>query len=565
MSLNASRRWLPVTLLALTIAGGAYLRFVDLGAVGFGPDELNHYFVAQSLERGEGPLLPSGVAYTRGIDVSRLVGLSVKLFGPSEFAVRLPTTVFGVLNLVVFAAVLWALGGPWVAVWGTVLLAIYPLAVYQSRILRFYTYQLNFGLIALLAGWYTVRGFGSKTLPEPREVRRQWLWAGVTVLALLFASRVQVVTLSVAVAWAAFVAFAAVCDAYVRGWREWRRSVPMQLVFAGVPAIALVFTTRPTLLPKLLATSQMVPFWVQAATSMQPQPLTYYYSISERFPILASLMPLLFLVMLIRRPRLGLFLATWFAVPLLLHSFVFPWKGERFILLAMPALFTAAAFVASWGAGALYQEVRAAVALRPSAARYAGAVAMATVAVVSLAAIVTTPAFNVSRKMSRDDGPPGAGWKQASAILQSHPELAALPVGSSSPLQPLYYIGRLNFFTNVTDDVIQTENNDPNVWIKSAYEGDPPLERKSGAPVLPTAELIARHFADHGAVVIVVDSSYVTSNMLDRALFDQLNSDAEDLCRGKCGKVKLFVWAFDRPDAGGAVAANAPVQLTRDP
>src|SRR5690606_28009282 len=146
----------------------------------------------------------------------------------------------------------------------------------------------------------TVRGFGSKTLPEPREVRRQWLWAGVTVLALLFASRVQVVTLSVAVAWAAFVAFAAVCDAYVRGGREWRRSVPMQLVFAGVPAIALGFATRPTLLPKLLATSQMVPFWVQAATSMQPQPLTYYYSISERFPILASLMPLLFLVMLIR-------------------------------------------------------------------------------------------------------------------------------------------------------------------------------------------------------------------------------------------------------------------------
>src|SRR5690606_25465807 len=212
----------------------------------------------------EGPRLPSGAIYTRGIDVSRLVGLSVKLFGPSEFAVRLPTAVFGVLNLLIFAGVLWALGGPWVAVWGTVLLAIYPQAVSQSRILRFYTYQLNFGLIALLAGWYTVRGFGSKTLPEPREVRRQWLWAGVTVLALLFASRVQVVTLSVAVAWAAFVAFAAVCDAYVRGWREWRRSVPMQLVFAGVPAIALVFTTRPTLLPKLLATSQMVPFWVQA-------------------------------------------------------------------------------------------------------------------------------------------------------------------------------------------------------------------------------------------------------------------------------------------------------------
>lgn len=558
MTADASRRWLPITLLALAIAGGTYLRFAELGTVGFGPDELNHYFVAQSLEQGEGPRLPSGAIYTRGIDVSRLVGLSVKLFGPSEFAVRLPTAVFGVLNLLIFAGVLWALGGPWVAVWGTVLLAIYPQAVSQSRILRFYTYQLNFGLIALLAGWYSVRGFGSRTLPEPREVRRQWLWAGVTMLALLLATRIQVVTLSVAVGWATVVAIAAACDLYAKGWRNWRRSVPMQLAALGVATAVLAIGALPTLLTTLLENSRYVPLWVVAAGSGHP--LTYYYALSERFPLLVSLSPLVFILLAIRQPRLSLYLAIWFAVPVLLHSFVFTWKGERFILLAVPALFTATAFVAAWGASVLYREVRAAIAAWPPMARFAGSAAVLAVAIVSLSAIVTTPAFNMARKMVHDNGPAGAGWKQASAILESRPDLAALPIGSSSPLQPLYYVGRLDFYTNLTDDVIESESTDPAVWLKAAYDGQPPLERKSGAPVLPTAELITKYFADRGGVVIVVDTTYVISNVLDRALVARLESDADELCRGKCGGVKLFVWTFGERLPMDAVATAMPTQ-----
>ena len=82
------KRWVPAALLVVVILGGGYVRFADLGRREFISDELLHYYPAQAIERGEEPVLPSGLEYRRGIDYTRLVRIALRFDWPAETAVR---------------------------------------------------------------------------------------------------------------------------------------------------------------------------------------------------------------------------------------------------------------------------------------------------------------------------------------------------------------------------------------------------------------------------------------------------------------------------------------------
>ena len=95
--------------LSAIVAAGAYLRLAELGALGFRWDEdLSGLAVRAILEHGI-PELPSGMIYLRGGIFSYLMAASAWLFGFNEFALRLPSALFGVALIVVaylFAAAL---------------------------------------------------------------------------------------------------------------------------------------------------------------------------------------------------------------------------------------------------------------------------------------------------------------------------------------------------------------------------------------------------------------------------------------------------------------------------
>ena len=559
------RNWLAVTVLALVLFAGSYIRVVNLGDRDFGDDELFQFYVAESLERGEGPRLPSGQEYLRGIDVSRLVQLSVRHFGPTHVGVRLPSTIFGILGLFLFAGILWAFGGPWVAVWGSLLLAIDPEALIQSRELRFYTYQMIFGLIALYSGWRALRPAGAREAPERATVVQQWVWTGITILALLLAARIQLVSLSVAAGWGVCVAIAAAADVLARGWGSWRRSVPLQLVAIGLVGVALVLLVRPELVAEGIARSQTVPRWAIYGGHLDR--LDYYYWLEGRFPVLLSLLPLIFVVATLRNPRLGIYLATWFAVPMLLHSLAFPWKGQRFVLLAMPALFAAAAIAAAWGSAALYKLVRRTAARwrLPSSVRKP--VAYGTVAAVSLGLIITTPAFHQMRKTVRPStSPANSQWTRTAEILRSRPELAKVPIGTAYALHGLYYWDRLDFVVRINGLERSTYRTADGKWVIEYNPMGSP-EYKAGRPVLTTPEAIRERFADAGSVLIAFSAGSVEAKNIEPSLYQVLENEAEDLCRGRCGRTKLYHWKFGSSSSasGTAIADSAGVQPLVNP
>ncbi len=539
---------LPFALLLLVIAGGTYLRVAHLGAAPFGPDELNHYYVAESIQRGDGPRFPSGEIYIRGIDVTRLVGLSVDLFGPSEAAVRLPTAAFGILNLLLFAVILWMMGGPWVSVWGTLLLAIYPEAVVQSRFTRFYTYQLNFGLVALYTGWLALRRAGAREAPDHGMVSRQWLYVGVTIVALLLAARIQVVTLSVMVGWGVCVLLAGAADLAARGRTAWRTSVPVQLTVIGVVGVILAVLLMPDRLADAYQASQYVPHWVRASNGVHP--LEYYYALSEKFPLIVSLSPLIFLALVLRKAPLGLYLGVWFAVPLVLHSFVFPFKGERFVFLAVPALFAATAITACWGAGALYRFVLGSGGKSAPPFRLPRSVAVVAVGTVAVAAVLTSPAFNQARKLVGARA--GSDWRAAADILKSAPHLGQLPIGSSASLTTLFYWGRVDFMVDKGGlEAAARDADGSEHGIAWRPMGSP--ERKSGRPLLTTPEAIQRHFSENDAVLVAFDRSHAANNYLEPDLVRVLSVEAEELCQRRCGSLLLYYWPLTSAvEAGSA-------------
>ena len=559
------RNWVGWVVLALVLLAGSYIRVVNLGDSDFGDDELFQFYVAESLERGEGPRLPSGREYLRGIDVSRLVQLSVRHLGPTHVAVRLPSTIFGILGLFLFAGILWTLGGPWVAVWGSLLLAIDPETLIQSRELRFYTYQMIFGLIALYFGWRTLRQAGARETPEHTTVVRQWVWAGITILSLLLAARIQVVSLSVAAGWGVCVAIAAAADVLARGWASWRRSVPVQLVAIGLVGAVLALLIRPDLVAEGIARSQTVPRW--AIYGGELQRLDYYYRLEGTFPVLLSLLPLIFVVVTLRNPRLGVYLATWFAVPMLLHSLAFPWKGQRFVLLAMPALFAAAAIAAAWGSTALCKLVRRTAARWRLPSHLRKPVANATVAAVSLGLIITTPAFHQMRKTVRPStSPANSQWTRTAEILRSRPDLAQVPIGTGYALHGLYYWDRLDFVVRINGLERSTYRTADGKWVVEYNPMGSP-EYKAGRPVLTTPEAIRERFADAGSVLIAFSAGSVEAKNIEPSLYEVLEKEAEDLCRGRCGRTKLYHWKFGSSStaAGTAQTDSVGVQLLESP
>jgi hypothetical protein len=84
-------------LLALIVAAGAVLRFWGLGSVGLHGDEETMAMPTMHIVEHGTPHLPSGMFYPRAIAQLYMMAGSVALFGESEWALRLPSALCGVL------------------------------------------------------------------------------------------------------------------------------------------------------------------------------------------------------------------------------------------------------------------------------------------------------------------------------------------------------------------------------------------------------------------------------------------------------------------------------------
>ena len=86
--------------LAGIVLAGAILRFWGLGSVGLHGDEKTMALPVMNLINEGRPIMPSGMFYPRAVGQIYLMAASVMAFGQSEWALRLPSALCGVLLIV---------------------------------------------------------------------------------------------------------------------------------------------------------------------------------------------------------------------------------------------------------------------------------------------------------------------------------------------------------------------------------------------------------------------------------------------------------------------------------
>lgn len=533
---------LPLLLVAVVLLYGTHLRTVDLGEAHFNNDELYHLYAAQSLERGEGPLLPSGEVYDRGLDVTRLVGVTTRFVENTEVAARLPSVLIGIAGLVLFAALGWLLVGPWGALWAVLLLSISPEVIHQSRITRFYTYQVFFGVIALYTGWRALRSAGRP--PEDRErLRVQWGWIALTLAAFAMALRAQETTISVIAAWGALVALAALFDIHRLGRDALRGSASLQLSILGLAGGLTVLLVAPSFPAELWARAQFVAAW---AGGEPGDPRTYYWWLSREYPALIPLLVAVFLVAAHRHARLAVYLGAWFAIPFLLHSLLLAWKEPRYMILALPGLLLLSGMAAAETCRLARRGLERRLDKKLPRLRWNGFAASGVVALAALSMIVTTQAFLDARK-----GPAPSkdiDWTAARAILAEEVGEALVPVGSSMPVNTLFYWGRTDF--GVATDLIPDgipPGNGASRFTRDVY---------TGVPLITDPDDIRDIFGGEGRVAIAIDNDRWNFGNVSPELRETLEGEAEELCRNRCGDALLYLW--DLGAKAGSVVAEGP-------
>jgi hypothetical protein len=83
-------------LLGVALCIGTFIRFWGLGSFGFQGDEETMAMAAMHIVQDGRPILPSGMFYPRGMTELYLMAASVRIFGESEWAMRLPSVLCGI-------------------------------------------------------------------------------------------------------------------------------------------------------------------------------------------------------------------------------------------------------------------------------------------------------------------------------------------------------------------------------------------------------------------------------------------------------------------------------------
>jgi hypothetical protein len=142
-------------LLALIVLAGTLVRFWGLGAVGLHGDEKTMALPVMNLVEHGSPLMPSGMFYPRAVAQLYLMAASVLAFGQSEWALRVPSALCGVL-LIILA---WKAGARFLTpLWNlafTAAVAFLPSFIEDAQTARMYVFLVTCvaGYMALIFAW----------------------------------------------------------------------------------------------------------------------------------------------------------------------------------------------------------------------------------------------------------------------------------------------------------------------------------------------------------------------------------------------------------------------------
>ncbi len=490
-------------------------------------DELYHVLAAEGW-------LDSGVFRIADGEYSRAWGftwLVSWLVSPERFgfvAARVPAALSGAaVCALLFFATTRAAGrrAGWIA---ALLLLTFPVGIYLSQLVRFYTAQ---SLLFMLAALCVLR---LSRLED--SLRGGLLWGGVTVAALALASHLQPITLIGVAGLLLFVGLKVVLPwalGEVSAGRGWRVGV-VALGLLGAAGLVLALGV----LQESWAMYRTAPYW-----SLEGAADRRYYDrlLVDTYPTLWTLLPISVLLAARRHGPFALLCASIFGVGFIAHSLAAA-KAPRFFYHVMPFFFALSGIAIAEALPLLRQL--AVEGLRGLVGRDPGPsirlwVGRASVVAVGLFVLLTNPAFRDSLRMlalTDAEWADGARFRGFPDWARAQPGLSPLAAQAevlltSSGVKALYYLDRLDY------DVSRTLRDETDTL------GEFGIDPKTGRRVITAPESLARVMDEHGSGLVVIESRrWRRPHNVPDAFADYLEAHATRLDTPESWRLLVFKW-----------------------
>ena len=468
-------------------------------------DELLHVLAARGVIATGHPLIAGG-EYTRAEGYTRLVAASMRIFGDTLSAARVPA--------LISEAALVALTGAWVTrragagagAVASLVLAIMPSSMALAVMARFYALH---ALAILVLGIAVFEA----SVPGRRRGRAIACY-GIAVAACAVAGPLQAALLYIALSLIVTAALVNALIDYRAAAERWLRTHTWQVI-AGVALVA-IFALLIGEMSGLFAMMHQVPRWAAGSSN----DVNYYNRILLReLPLLWPLVPVLALAALRTDRRIGLYSGIIAVGALLIHSGV-AWKADRYVYYALPwfAVLIGIGLVATakWIGSSLQRGLA-----RPG---WAGAAATALLLCVVLgnseeAQRAGRILLRGPRAVDREALFAEPSWAPALSELQEAARSANRIVTSDS-MKALYYLGRYDYEMNAST-VEETDSG-----------ADFGIDQRAGRPAIGSARALQR----------VLDMPGVTLAVIERkklALERGVPADAVQVLERRCTALAL--------------------------
>jgi hypothetical protein len=140
------------------------------------------------------------------------------------------------------------------------------------------------------------------------------------------------------------------------------------------------------------------------------------------------------------------------------------------------------------------------------------------------------------------------GWTEAGSVLATRADLVGVPLGATRSLPALFYWGHVDFSVSIghLEQWGTAQGGAQDDLLSGAYMMSVPGtdEMYAGVPVFPTPETIRAQYGEVGSAVIAIDDTSLGNQMVDPTLVETLEREAEELCAGQCGSLRLYHWRF---------------------
>ncbi len=480
-------------------------------------DELYHLLAARGLLTVGEPRIGDGF-YVRGLEYTYLAALSLRIFGETLPAARLPALLAAAAIPAVLFFWLYRTGRPAAAWFASLSWLSSPFFIEIATFARFYSIQtLAFTIGAILLERARTRAF---------PISFAHTLTGVATL--VFAIHLQPVTLF----GVAGLALWLMVDELPKEWtrRRWLR-------WSFLIALPLFFLL-PLLFPDFLASLWMRFRTAEAFNARFRDAIWFYHAWYQLYyPGLWSLTPLLAALALVRAPSLALFTICTFTVPFVLASLAAP-KATRYLAFAQPFLFTlwglALAELGKLAARFLCGLRRPfAIGLLRFPSGYVLFIPALALTMLAQPFWVRTLAFLLGFRLPFEA--PTPDWASVAARLRREAATVSVVMGPHD-VYNFFYIGRHDI-TFSPSKYNELRSEPPGPW-----RYDP----RTGRPVLSETRYLERLFSCYPSGMFVIMTSYLDKSFaLPPSAREFLERNTVRLPLPAASGVTAFVWRHE--------------------